>query len=76
MRGLNPRAAVISAAILGALVAISALLWSYPRVLLYVLLGLFAVMAYAALYLIIASSKARDDRNDAPPTDPDDPATR
>lgn len=70
MRGLNPSAAVIAAAILAAVVALLGLLWSYPRALLYVLLGLIAVMAYAALYLIVATAKAKD-AGDPPDRDRD-----
>ena len=72
MRGMNARAAVISAAILGGVIALAGILWSYPSVLLYVLLGLIAVMAYAALYLIVASKK--EENTEAPPEPGDDPA--
>ena len=74
MRGFNAQAAVIAAAVLAALVATTSVLWSYPRVLLYVLLGLIAVMAYAALYLLVATAKAKDtgeppDEGASPPGD-------
>ena len=65
---------ILSRAI-GAIVALATLLWSYPKVLLYVLLGLIAVMAYAALYLIV-SGKTRKDEPELPPETGDDPPAR
>lgn len=72
---MNVQAAVIAAAILGGVVALAALLWSYPSILLYILLGLIAVMAYAALYLIVAS-KTRPEEPTLPPDAGDDPPAR
>jgi len=71
---MNARAAVIAAAILGGVIALAGILWSYPSILLYVLLGLIAVMAYAALYLIVVSK--REDPNEAPPEPGDDSQER
>jgi hypothetical protein len=67
MRKFDGRAALLTTAILGALVAIVALVWSHPKVLLYVLLALIGILAYAALYLIVSAKLKRDE---PPPTEP------
>lgn len=68
MKRVDARAAVLAAAILGALVALAAIVWSHPKVLLYVLLALIGVLAYAALYLIVSSKIAQDEPSPAPPS--------
>jgi hypothetical protein len=68
MRRVSSRAAALSAAILGVFTAIFALLWSRPAVLLWVLIGLIVVLAYCALYLIIAGARHRDTAHGEAPT--------
>jgi hypothetical protein len=68
MRKLDGRAALLTTAILGALVAVVALVWSHPKVLLYVLLALIGILAYAALYLIVSAKLKRDEP--PPPSSP------
>jgi hypothetical protein len=66
MRRWNARAAILTAAILGAFTAVVALLWSRPGILLWVLGGLILLLAASAIYLIIAGSK-HDHEHDAHP---------
>jgi hypothetical protein len=76
VKGMNARVAVIAAAMLGGLVALAALLWEYPRLLLYLLLGLIGVLAYAAIYLIVSAKVRREEEPQARPPldDADQPA--
>jgi hypothetical protein len=76
MKRLNASAAVVAAAVLGGLVAVAALLWSYPRLLLYVLLGIIGVLAYAAIYLIVSTKTHTEDELKPPPRQPDLPEER
>lgn len=69
---MNARAGVLAAAILGALVALSALIWEYPKILLYVLLGLIGVLAWAALYLIVSARMKREEELEPPRPEPDE----
>ncbi len=67
----SARAAVLSAAVLGALVAIASIVWSHPKILLWVLLVLIGILAYAALYLII-SARLKPEAELAPPPETDE----
>jgi hypothetical protein len=69
MRRPNASAAVLAAAVLGGLVAVAALLWSHPRVLLYVLLAIIGILTYAAIYLIISTKMHPEDELQPPPRD-------
>ena len=49
------RVHLTAAGLMALLVAVIALFWSYPKLLVYVLLAFVAVLAYGALYLILAA---------------------
>jgi len=49
------RVHVATAVLMTLLIGVIALFWSYPRLLVYVLLAMVAVLAYGALYLILAA---------------------
>lgn len=61
---LNPRAAMIAAFVLIAVIILIVVIWSYPMILLYILLGVIGIMAYGAIYLIVSARMARDEHED------------
>lgn len=62
-----------AAGLFGLLISVVALFWSYPKLLVYVLLAIVAVLAYGALYLILAAGldpRRKPERQEDPPTEP------
>lgn len=60
------KAHVITTVLLVAVVAIIALLWAHPILLLYLFLAVVGVMAYAAVYLVVSARLVEDDALEQP----------
>jgi hypothetical protein len=71
----NVRVHLAAAGLLALIATVIVVFWAYPKLLVYLLLAIVAVLAYGALYLILASwmdpKKAESSASPAARTEPD-----